>query len=669
MNAILFSTLCAMSTASLSGTGVRSDIPDGVPADTLRTAEVTTFRRMRGVATANPVQRIDSVALLRLGITDTGDALRRLAGVNVRDYGGAGGLKSVSVRGLGAAHTAVAYDGLCISNTRQGQIDLQPFHIDHLAGIELQTLDAAPLLCPVRNLGAAVIHLFSATAMLPAPHGTHGTFGLKQASFGTWNPSFSLCHRLGEKTALSYRADWFRAKNDYPFFVENGVASEHLRRTNSRMQSACGEVNLSRRTGSFGRLDVKSFFHHNHRRLPGPVVLYVYDNDERLTEQNAFVQARWTYRRGNAFNAFAAARYNWQKSLYTDVDAQYLTGAQHQNYRQREAYATAGAEIPAGKRFAMAYATDYAYALMNSNQKTDSHVSRDTWLQSLSARFHTARWQITARAVCHYIHNHRAGDADADNHTRLTPAFSASFQAVGAPRFQLYLRAGYKESFRMPTFSENYFYHLGDVNLKPETTRQFNAGITLSCAAADAPFSLTLTADAYRNKVRDRIVSVPYNLFVWRTVNMGKVCVTGADLVLESNWRPVAAHRLVLSANCSWQRAADRTNPASATYGRQLPYTPLAGGSASLAWENPWLSLVAHTTFASARWSTAEHIRSTRLPGYAEWGFAVYRTLRCGICSLNLRADLINAFNRRYEVIRRYPMPGRAYKLSVTANF
>ena len=275
MNAILFSTLCAVGTASLPETSARSDIPDAVPADTLRTAEVTAFRRMHGVATANPVQRIDSVALLRRGITDTGDALRRLAGVNVRDYGGAGGLKSVSVRGLGAAHTAVAYDGLCLSDTRQGQIDLQPFRIDHLAGIELQTLDAAPLLCPVRNLGAAVIHLFTATAKLPAPHGTHGTIGLKQASFGTWNPAFSLCHRLGRNIALSYRADWFRAKNDYPFFVENGVASEHLRRTNSRMQSVGGEVNLSRRTGSFGRIDVKTFFHHNHRLIRCEVVLFV----------------------------------------------------------------------------------------------------------------------------------------------------------------------------------------------------------------------------------------------------------------------------------------------------------------------------------------------------------------------------------------------------------
>lgn len=642
--------------------------PDVLPEDTLHTAEITALRRVYGVATATPAQRIDSVAIRQRGITDTGDALRRLAGVNVRDYGGAGGLKTVSVRGLGAGHTVVAYDGICLSDTRLGQIDLQRYSMDRLAGIELQTLDTSPLLCPVRNLGAAVINLLTATPADSTTRGTHGTAGVRQSSFGTWNPSLAATHRLGDRTAIGWRADWFRAKNNYPFFVENGVASEHLRRTNSRMQTANAETDLRQHLGAYSRLDAKAGFYHSHRRLPGPVVLYVYDNDERLTEQNAFAQARWQYERGS-WKAFAAAKYNWQKSLYTDIDAQFLAGAQHQNYWQREAYATAGAAVAVWPWLNVAYASDYAHASMNSNLKTDNRVSRDTWLQSLSARFQTARLSVTARAVLHYFHNHRCGAPDAADRTRLTPTLSASFLAVSAQHLRLYVRAGYKESFRMPTFTENYYYHLGEVNLQPELARQTNAGLTLQAAPSAWWPSLTLTADAYCNRVRNRIVSVPYNLFLWRTVNMGKVLAAGADIVAESRWKPAGTHTLVLAVNYSVQRATDRTSRTAATYGNQLPYTPLHGGAASLAWENPWLSLVAHTTFASPRHSTAEHIAATRLPGYAEWGFAIYRTLRLGACRLDLRADLVNAFNKRYEVVRRYPMPGRAYKLAASVSF
>ena len=105
--------------------------------DTLGTAEVTAARRVAGISTPVSVQRIDSAAFTMRGITDMGDALRRFSGVNLRDYGGAGGLKTVSVRGLGAGHTAVSYDGLCVSDSRQGEIDLGQFAVENLGSIEL----------------------------------------------------------------------------------------------------------------------------------------------------------------------------------------------------------------------------------------------------------------------------------------------------------------------------------------------------------------------------------------------------------------------------------------------------------------------------------------------------------------------------------------------------
>ena len=111
-----------------------------VPEDTLGTAIVTAPGLRREVSSITLVQRIDSTAIRTQGITDMGDALRRLSGVNVRDYGGAGGLKTVSVRSLGPSHTVVTYDGLAVSNTQQGQIDLQRFQFDRLSSIELLTL-------------------------------------------------------------------------------------------------------------------------------------------------------------------------------------------------------------------------------------------------------------------------------------------------------------------------------------------------------------------------------------------------------------------------------------------------------------------------------------------------------------------------------------------------
>ena len=64
------------------------------------------------VSATAPLHLVDAEAMRRFGIADMADALRRLPGVVLRDYGGAGGMKTVSVRGFGARHTGVSYDGV-----------------------------------------------------------------------------------------------------------------------------------------------------------------------------------------------------------------------------------------------------------------------------------------------------------------------------------------------------------------------------------------------------------------------------------------------------------------------------------------------------------------------------------------------------------------------------
>ena len=646
-----------------------------LPVDTLGTAVVTASARLRLLASPAPLQRIDSFSLTTRGITDTGDALRRLAGVNLRDYGGAGGMKTVSVRGLGASHTAVTYDGLPVTDAQQGQIDLQRFQVERLSGIELQTLDNDRLLCPVRSMAAAVVNLYAATANATDDR-LHGSLTLRQSSWNVYNPSFSLAKRSGSRSCFSFGADYFFGLNDYPFFVSNGIASEHKRRTNSRMQSYTLETNATHTTRGGGCLKAKAFYYNNHRRLPGQVILYVDDNDEQQTLQNAFGQMSWAQAYGR-WKVMAAARYNWQEQRYTDVDGQYPGGILRQNYWQSEAYATAGASYRILDGLSAAYAIDYAHAWLTSNLTTDNDVCRDTWQQALSLQYRTRRWNVMARAISLLARDNihatataaAATSADkARNVNRISPSFMASY-LVTDRACRLYLRGGYKETYRQPTFTESYYYHLGSTTLQPERTSQLSGGITFQSAPASWWRLASLTADAYTNRVKDRIVSVPYNLQVWRTVNLGRTKATGVDLTLESEFIPALHHSLSLAVNYSWQRAVNLRQQGTINAGVQLPYTPLHSGAASLTWQNPWLSAVVHTTFASERWSTLEHMATTNMSGYSEWGAAVFRTFRLKKLSLEARADLVNAFNKRYEVIRRYPMPGRSYKLSLSLKF
>ena len=104
---------------------------DGVPEmpeDTLSEV-VVTADRIREIV---PAQKLAGRQLERLRSNSVADALRYFSGVQVKDYGGIGGLKTVNVRSLGSQHVGVFYDGIQISNAQNGTVDLGKFSMDNM---------------------------------------------------------------------------------------------------------------------------------------------------------------------------------------------------------------------------------------------------------------------------------------------------------------------------------------------------------------------------------------------------------------------------------------------------------------------------------------------------------------------------------------------------------
>ncbi len=98
---------------------------------------------------------------------------------------------------------------------------------------------------------------------------------------------------------------------------------------------------------------------------------------------------------------------------------------------------------------------------------------------------------------------------------------------------------------------------------------------------------------------------------------------------------------------------------------KQLAYVPLNSGSGSVTWDNPWVTVGVSASGCSSRYTTNENIPGTRLPGYMELNFTVQHIFQFRGHILELRADLINALDTRYELVARYPMPGRSWQASL----
>ena len=90
------------------------------PPDALAPAAVYAVKELP-VVRATEAVRVDSLVSTPMGVADI---LRAFTGVQVKDYGGAGGLKTVNVRSLGSEHVGIFLDGIQVDNAQNMQVDL-----------------------------------------------------------------------------------------------------------------------------------------------------------------------------------------------------------------------------------------------------------------------------------------------------------------------------------------------------------------------------------------------------------------------------------------------------------------------------------------------------------------------------------------------------------------
>jgi len=623
----------------------------GMGQDSIRTEHLqevkVNARQHRILTSTSPLQLLDKGDMLRLGVTDMADALHRMPGINLRDYGGAGGMKTVAVRGFGAGHTGVSYDGVLLSECQGGEIDVSRYSLDQVQTLRLTIGDNDDIFISARQASVAALLAIETMSEIPIDQQPHLSTQLQVGSFGYVSPYLRYVQRLSDRFTLQAMGEYTYAENDYPFILHNGKYTTHERRTNSRMNSGHGELNMhwmmGRRADGMSRnqLWAKIYYYDNDRQLPGIVRYYTDVTAEQLHDRNAFAQARWQARSlDDHWMLKVQAKMNWASSAYQDTLV--ANRRNDATYWQREFYTSAALMWMPGDGWAVDYSADWMMNSLNSTLATDLRPHRHGILQSLSARYAKGRWVALARILASVYLNSvgrkietqqgsanptKAGQAAKDAR-RLSPSLSLSYRLLenGTASDELYLRASYKDIFRVPTFN-------------------------------------------------DKIVGVPYNMFVWRTVNLARVDVVGADASLRGIWQMAPGQQLSLQGSYSYQHVVNHTDRSSRYYGNQVAYIPLHSGSIALGWENPWVNVSLHGQGMSKRWANNEHYEGTEVDGYWDMGLTLYRQLDGltllgkSLRGVKVRMDVKNLLSEQYELVGHYPMPRCSWMLSIGYNF
>ena len=261
---------------------------------------ITENYRNRAIRSTLPMQILTEKAIQNLNALQISDVVKHFSGVTVKDYGGIGGLKTVSVRGLGASHTAVGYNGILLSDVQTGQIDIGRFSTDNVNTITLNQAQSDQIFQPARFFSAAsVLHIHSRIPSFEQGDNTHGKGSLKTGSFGLINPTFYLEQKIGDRLAASFSGEWLSADGKYPYVLHYGPSkndsSSVEKRQNTDVQNFRLEGAVFGKISQTSRADARVYYYRSERGLPGATIFYNTDNfsKQRLWDKTFFAQAHY----------------------------------------------------------------------------------------------------------------------------------------------------------------------------------------------------------------------------------------------------------------------------------------------------------------------------------------------------------------------------------------
>ncbi|OKS86181.1 TonB-dependent receptor [Mucilaginibacter polytrichastri] len=620
------------------------------------------------VQTIVPVQQISSADFSHYAALTVADIAANFAGVNMKDYGGVGGLKTISVRSLGASHTGVLYDGVVLNDAQNGQIDLGKFSLYNVQSIALYNGQAPGIVQPARSFASAsILDIKTIRPQLTEAKPYLISVGANGGSFGLINPYLQWQQRISKQWSFVLNGNYTYANGQYKY-KETGDGSDTLAiRRNSDIKALQTDGALYWAKSDSNKFKIQFNYYNSDRGLPGPVIYYTTASNQRLQNHDLLVQSAYEYIAPGSFHLLINSKYSQNYLHYTDPDYLNNAGGVNEHYMQHEFYQSASVGYHILKNWEVSYSSDAALTNLFSDVYTSYYQyafpTRLTLLNAVASDLNFNRWHFQANLLSSYIRDHVKNGVAADSKSAFTPTIAATFLPFKSSGLQL--RAFYKDIFRNPTFAEQYYYAIRPRILNPERTKQYDIGVTYQKSFDGFVHDVAITADAYYNNVHNKIIYLPTRSPETPSVtNLGKVDIKGVDVTLKTNVIPAAGWMGIFSLNYTYQQAFDVTSPDDSFYKNQIPYTPKNLINLNAGINHGIWGLYYNGTLSSSRYYVSNNTAQYYLPTYNVSNASLVYKILANKLPVNASFEVNNIFNERYVVVYSYPMPGRSYRLS-----
>lgn len=698
---VLLSAIIFFWTAAATGAApMRAPLDDGmqeypfpdslaIVTDTLGQATLTAVRRTEII----PSQTLRGEQLKRLGSNSVTDALRYFSGVQIKDYGGIGGLKTINVRSLGSQHVGVFYDGIQIGNAQNGTVDLGKFSLDNMEAVSVYNGQKSDIFQSAKDFASAAAFYMTSRRPVFTDKNYNFNFKIRTGSFDLIDGSFTWDHKISESISTSVNAEVMNTSGRYKFrYSKTGPDGGGYDTTEVRRN---GDVfSIRAEAAVFGKIrggdwDAKIYFYNSDRGYPGAAVKKDYGisllNEDRQKDRNIFLQSSLTQTVSKSYSYRFRAKYSNDYMNYV-MPPESTVQPMDNHYWQQELYFTTSHLFSPFYFWHINISADLQWNSLDAKGSDIFNANfiqprRITGLAALATSFNLdCGLDLQASLLYTYVHDmgKRKDIEPAKDKNIFAPAAVVSYRPW--KKTDLTFRAFYKKIFRMPTFNDLYYVQAGSRNLKPEYTDQYDLGIAYRKNFAKGVFAgIEASVDGYYNTVKDKIIATPTsNQLVWTMVNLGYVEIRGLDVSLAPSFR-FGEVGITARLSYTFQKAQDFTEEKKGGdfgpgvedhYGDQIPYVPVHSGSAVLNCTYRTWSLNYSFIYTGERWMLGGNIPVNYIqPWYtSDLSLAKTFSLPHGM-ELGAALDVNNIFDQQYEVVKWYPMPGTNFRMTLSLSF
>ncbi len=583
----------------------------------------------------------DSTRLQSLGY-----ALKTQAPIYLVEYGTRGQLASINLRGLGSSRTALLWQGMEINSFTLGQADFNQITASSGYQMTLQ-LGSVGALFGNGALGGAItldhFPVFNQGITLNTSQGV-GSFGYFTSQIGL---SYSSA-KIHSSTAFNFR----KARNNFSYYNGN----QRLRQKNARFDNSSFTQDLYYRINDTQSLSWHLWYNDFYREIqPHREDL---QNTDELDNSNLRTTLQWTVTKPQ-ITTKTSLGFSRDDQVYNNED-----------------------QVALNRWFA-AFDMEWTKAyniLIKASAKINHLVAQvdayDGGIQETRATLSgSLLWDVNPRFKVGI--NISAPTLD-DKIEALSPLLSAQYVLIRGPHSELSLDGQLSKAYRLPTLNDRYWNPGGNVDLKAESSVNWEFGASFTTKKESLAYEGSLRY--FNHHVDNWIIWIPGGretndqgnvITFWFPDNIRKVSAQGVESFNSLKFRFADKRwNTSLTAHGSFNRSVNKQvlSALDRSLNKQLPYTPKWLLNAQWSWVFDTWSWGIQANYRGQRFVETNN-ELPALPGFTLYRMVVskYGKLK----PINWRAEIAvnNLFNLDYENFENRAMPGRNFSLNINLSY